>query len=276
MNTGDKPVFSKNGLVTTIAWGLDGKVTYALEGSIFVAGAAIQWLRDELKVIDSSEDSEYMANKVSDTHGCYVVPAFTGLGAPHWDQYARGTIVGITRGVNKYHIIRATLESIAYQVNDVLNAMKADSGINLAALKVDGGASANNFLMQTQADIINAPVNRPCCVETTAMGAAYLAGLAVGYWSSKEEVRQNWSIDQKFYPSITEEARTYTGLGKHHLMMHLTVEHTMQDVQHLMENEEYFLDGCQQESITMTRTHTCGEELSCHTKYSRKKMEHLG
>ena len=171
-------------------WGLNGKVTYALEGSIFVAGAAIQWLRDELKVIDSSEDSEYMANKVSDTHGCYVVPAFTGLGAPHWDQYARGTIVGITRGVNKYHIIRATLESIAYQVNDVLNAMKADSGINLASLKVDGGASANNFLMQTQADIINAPVNRPCCVETTAMGAAYLAGLAVGYWSSKEEVRK--------------------------------------------------------------------------------------
>ena len=207
MNTGEKPVFSKNGLVTTIAWGLDGKVTYALEGSIFVAGAAIQWLRDELKVIDSSEDSEYMANKVSDTHGCYVVPAFTGLGAPHWDQYARGTIVGITRGVNKYHIIRATLESIAYQVNDVLNAMKADSGINLAALKVDGGASANNFLMQTQADIINAPVNRPCCVETTAMGAAYLAGLAVGYWSNKEEVRNNWSIDQKFYPSITEETR---------------------------------------------------------------------
>ena len=145
-----------------------------------------------------------MANKVSDTHGCYVVPAFTGLGAPHWDQYARGTIVGITRGVNKYHIIRATLESIAYQVNDVLNAMKADSGINLAALKVDGGASANNFLMQTQADIINAPVNRPCCVETTAMGAAYLAGLAVGYWSSKEEVRHNWSIDQKFYPSISK------------------------------------------------------------------------
>ena len=207
MNTGDKPVFSENGLVTTIAWGLNEKVTYALEGSIFVAGAAIQWLRDELKVIDSSEDSEYMANKVSDTHGCYVVPAFTGLGAPHWDQYARGTIVGITRGVNKYHIIRATLESIAYQVNDVLNAMKADSGINLASLKVDGGASANNFLMQTQADIINAPVNRPCCVETTAMGAAYLAGLAVGYWSSKEEVRKNWSIDQKFYPSITDETR---------------------------------------------------------------------
>ena len=207
LNIGKDKVISKNGLLTTIALGYKGEITYALEGSVFIGGAAVQWLRDELKVIDSSEDSEYMANKVSDTHGCYVVPAFTGLGAPHWDQYARGTIVGITRGVNKYHIIRATLESIAYQVNDVLNAMKADSGINLAALKVDGGASANNFLMQTQADIINAPVNRPCCVETTAMGAAYLAGLAVGYWSSKEEVRQNWSIDQKFYPSITEEAR---------------------------------------------------------------------
>ena len=149
-----------------------------------------------------------MANKVSDTHGCYVVPAFTGLGAPHWDQYARGTIVGITRGVNKYHIIRATLESIAYQVNDVLNAMKADSGINLAALKVDGGASANNFLMQTQADIINAPVNRPQCVETTAMGAAYLAGLAVGYWASKEDVIKNWAIDKTFTPAISEEDRT--------------------------------------------------------------------
>ena len=207
MNTGEKPVFSKNGLVTTIAWGLDGKVTYALEGSIFVAGAAIQWLRDELKVIDSSEDSEYMANKVSDTHGCYVVPAFTGLGAPHWDQYARGTIVGITRGVNKYHIIRATLESIAYQVNDVLNAMKADSGINLAALKVDGGASANNFLMQTQANIINAPVNRPQCVETTAMGAAYLAGLAVGYWNSKEDVIANWAIDRVFDPQMDDDNR---------------------------------------------------------------------
>ena len=207
MNTGEKPVFSRNGLVTTIAWGLDGKVDYALEGSIFVAGAAVQWLRDELRLIDSAEDSEYMAKKVKNTNGCYVVPAFTGLGAPHWDQYARGTIVGITRGVNKYHIIRATLESIAYQVHDVLVAMKADSGIDLTSLKVDGGASANNFLMQTQADIINAPVNRPCCVETTAMGAAYLAGLAVGYWSSKEEVRNNWSIDQKFYPSITEETR---------------------------------------------------------------------
>ena len=207
MNTGDKPVFSDNGLVTTIAWGLDGEVTYALEGSIFVAGAAIQWLRDEMRLIDSAADSEYMANKVPDTNGCYVVPAFTGLGAPHWDQYARGTIVGITRGVNKYHIIRATLDSIAYQVNDVLDAMEADSGISLAALKVDGGASANDFLMQTQADIIDAPVNRPVCVETTAMGAAYLAGLAVGYWKDRGEVLANWTIDRTFTPAISEADR---------------------------------------------------------------------
>lgn len=207
MNTGEKPVFSDNGLLTTIAWGLDGKINYALEGSIFVAGAAIQWLRDEMRLIDSSEDSEYMANKVPDTNGCYVVPAFTGLGAPHWDPYARGTIVGITRGVSKYHIIRATLESLAYQVNDVLKAMEADSGITLSSLKVDGGASANDFLMQAQADISNAPVNRPKCVETTAMGAAYLAGLAVGYWKNKEEVLQNWAIDRIFTPGIPEEER---------------------------------------------------------------------
>ena len=207
MNTGEKPVYSENGLVTTIAWGLDGKVHYALEGSIFVAGAAIQWLRDEMKLIDSAADSEYMAKKVNDTNGCYVVPAFTGLGAPHWDQYARGTIVGITRGVNKYHIIRATLESLAYQVNDVLRAMEADSGISLSALKVDGGASANNFLMQTQADLIAAPVKRPKCIETTAMGAAYLAGLAVGYWKDKEEVVRNWAIDQTFEPEIEETTR---------------------------------------------------------------------
>ena len=207
MNTGEKPVFSKNGLVTTIAWGLDGKVNYALEGSIFVAGAAIQWLRDEMHLIDSSEDSEYMAGKVKDTSGCYVVPAFTGLGAPHWDQYARGTIVGITRGVNKYHIIRATLESLAYQVHDVLAAMKADSNLELSALKVDGGASANNFLMQFQADVTDAPVSRPKCVETTAMGAAYLAGLAVGYWKSKEDVRKNWQIDRTFIPEISDEKR---------------------------------------------------------------------
>ena len=206
MNTGEKPVFSNNGLVTTIAWGLDGKVTYALEGSIFVAGAAIQWLRDELRLIDSADDCEYMAKKVKNTNGCYVVPAFTGLGAPYWDQYARGTIVGLTRGVNKYHIIRATLESLAYQAYDVLTAMKADSDINLASLKVDGGASANNFLMQTQADLINAPVHRPVCVETTAMGAAYLAGLACGYWESRDEIRRNIQVDRVF-DSLMEEKR---------------------------------------------------------------------
>ena len=207
MNTGEKPVFSQNGLVTTIAWGLDGKVEYALEGSIFVAGSAIQWLRDQLRLVDSAPDSEYFARKVKDTNGCYVVPAFTGLGAPHWDPYARGAILGLTRGVNKYHIIRATLDSLCYQVNDVLQAMKADSGIELAALKVDGGASANDLLMQIQADIIQAPVHRPVCVETTAMGAAYLAGLAVGYWSSKEDVVRNWSIDKVFTPEISMEDR---------------------------------------------------------------------
>ena len=207
MNTGEKPIFSKNGLVTTIAWGLDGKVNYALEGSIYVAGAAIQWLRDEMRLIDSAADSEYMATKVPDTNGCYVVPAFTGLGAPHWDQYARGTITGITRGVNKYHIIRATLDSLCYQTNDVLKAMKADSGIDLTSLKVDGGASANNYLMQTQSDILNLTVKRPKCVETTAMGAAYLAGLAVGYWKDKEEVVKNWEIDKTFTPDIPDEKR---------------------------------------------------------------------
>ena len=207
MNTGEMPVSSKNGLVTTIAWGIDGKVVYALEGSIFVAGASIQWLRDEMKFIDSSTDSEYMARKVKDTNGCYVVPAFTGLGAPYWDQYARGTIVGLTRGVNKYHVIRATLESMAFQVNDVLEAMKADSGINLTSLRVDGGASANNLLMQMQADISNAPVNRPVCVETTAMGAAYLAGLAVGYWDSMDDIKRNWAIDRVFEPEIEADLR---------------------------------------------------------------------
>ncbi|WMJ83344.1 glycerol kinase GlpK [Oscillospiraceae bacterium LTW-04] len=208
MNTGETPVYSKNGLVTTIAWGLDGKVNYALEGSIFVAGAAIQWLRDQLKLVDSAPDSEYMATKVSDTNGAYIVPAFTGLGAPHWDQYARGAIVGLTRGVNKYHIIRATVESLAYQTHDVLKAMQQDSGITLNALKVDGGACANNFMMQFQSDIINAPVHRPVCVETTAMGAAYLAGLAVKYWESKEDVIKNWQISRIFKPSLEEAKRT--------------------------------------------------------------------
>ena len=207
MNTGDRPVFSKNGLVTTIAWGLDGKVNYALEGSVFVAGAAIQWLRDEMRLIDSAADSEYMAGKVEDTNGCYVVPAFTGLGAPHWDQYARGTIVGLTRGVNKCHIIRATLESLAYQVNDILQAMQADSGIKLAALKVDGGASSNNFLMQFQSDVCNSPVERPECVETTAIGAAYLAGLAVGFWKDKNDVIANSKIERTFVPAMDDEKR---------------------------------------------------------------------
>ena len=207
MNTGKTPVFSRNGLVTTIAWGLSGEINYALEGSIFVAGAAVQWLRDELRILDSASDSEYMAGKVPDTNGCYVVPAFTGLGAPHWDQYARGTIVGLTRGVNKYHIVRATLESLAYQVADVLFAMEADAGIPIRALKVDGGASANNFLMQFQADMLQAPVNRPMCVETTAMGAAYLAGLACGYWRDREEIRQNWQIDRSFEPCMSRKER---------------------------------------------------------------------
>jgi glycerol kinase len=207
MNTGDKPVFSNNGLVTTIAWGLGGKVQYALEGSVFIAGASIQWLRDEMKLIDSAEDSEYMAQKVPDTNGCYVVPAFTGLGAPYWNQYARGAIVGITRGVNKYHIIRATLESIAYETQDVLTAMEKDTGLKLSELRVDGGASANNFLLQTEADLINATVIRPGCLESTAMGAAFLAGLAVGYWESRDELRTVLSIDRVFNPVISEEER---------------------------------------------------------------------
>lgn len=207
MNTGDSPVYSGNGLVTTIAWGLGGKATYALEGSIFVAGAAIQWLRDEMHLIDSAPDTEWIAGRVSDTNGCYVVPAFTGLGAPHWDQYARGCIVGITRGVNKYHIVRATLESLAYQTWDVIKAMEADSGIRLAGLKVDGGASANNFLMQYQSDVIQEKVLRPACIETTAMGAAYLAGLAVGYWDSLEQISANWKVDRIFTPELARQVR---------------------------------------------------------------------
>ena len=207
MTTGEKPVFSENGLVTTIAWGLDGKVTYALEGSIFVAGSAIQWLRDELRVIESAGDSEYFANKVQDTNGCYVVPAFTGLGAPYWDPYARGAIVGLTRGVNRYHIIRATLESLAFQTYDVLKAMEKDSGMPITSMKVDGGASANNLLMQFQADMLGQPVTRPACVETTAMGAAYLAGLAVGYYGSLNDIVKNWKFGATFAPSMTDPER---------------------------------------------------------------------
>ena len=207
LNTGEKPVFSENGLLTTIAWGLDGKVSYALEGSVYVAGAAIQWLRDELRLIDTAPDSEYFATRVKDTAGCYVVPAFTGLGAPYWDPYARGAIVGLTRGVNKYHLIRATLESLAFQTNDVLHAMELDSQTKLTSLKVDGGASMNNFLMQFQADIMNAPVCRPSCVETTAMGASFLAGLATGFWKDQKEVKQYWSVDREFLPDMDEEKR---------------------------------------------------------------------
>ncbi|MBQ9762792.1 MAG: glycerol kinase GlpK [Phascolarctobacterium sp.] len=207
MNTGEKPVASKNGLVTTIAWGVDGKVEYALEGSIFVAGAAIQWLRDELGLIRNAAESEECARAVADTNGCYMVPAFVGLGAPYWDQYARGAIVGLTRGVNRDHIVRATLESLAYQVTDVLKAMEEDSGIKLAALAVDGGACANDFLMQFQADIINTIVARPKFIETTAMGAAYLAGLAVGYWESKEEIKANHIIASEFAPNMEADKR---------------------------------------------------------------------
>ena len=207
MNTGSEPMDSQNGLVTTLAWGYKGKVSYALEGSIFVAGAAIQWLRDELRIIDSAPDSEYMAGKVPDTNGCYVVPAFTGLGAPYWDQYARGAILGLTRSVNKYHIVRATLESIAYQVSDVLSAMEADSKKALSSLKVDGGASANNFLMQFQADIMGIPVIRPACVETTALGAAYLAGLSSGFWKDLAELKKCMEAPSVFEPSLASEER---------------------------------------------------------------------
>ena len=207
MNTGEKPVFSKRGLVTTIAWGIDNKVFYALEGSIFVAGAAIQWLRDGMKLIETAAESEILANKVEDTNGCYVVPAFTGLGAPYWNQYARGTIVGLTRGTNRNHIVRATLESIALQVCDVIDAMEQDAQIPVQTLRVDGGASANDFLMQFQADMLNIPVNRPASVESTAIGAAYLAGLAVGYWKDVEELRRNQSQGTCFAPTMTEEIR---------------------------------------------------------------------
>lgn len=207
MNTGDKPVKSNSGLITTIAWGLDGEVDYALEGSIFVAGAAIQWLRDEMRLVDSSPDSEFYCNKVADTNGVYMVPAFVGLGAPHWDMYARGAILGLTRGANKSHLIRATVESLAYQTKDVLDAMEKDSNIKLAALKVDGGACANDFLMQFQADILGVPVDRPSIVETTAMGAAYLAGLAVKFWDGKADVTAAWKLDRSFHPAMDADVR---------------------------------------------------------------------
>lgn len=215
MNIGEKPILSKNGLITHVAWGLDNKVDYVLEGSVYVAGAAIQWLRDELRVIDQSPDSEYFATRVKDTNGCYVVPAFTGLGAPYWDPYARGVITGLTRGVNKYHIIRATLESLAFQTCDVLKAMELDSDKKLSSLKVDGGASMNDFLMQFQADIINAPVHRPRIVETTAMGAAFLAGLATGFWSGLSAIKQKWQCEKEFIPTMSDSKREEELKGWH-------------------------------------------------------------
>lgn len=229
MNTGTTIHKSENGLVTTIAWGLDGKVEYALEGSIFVAGSAIQWLRDGLRIIDTAPDSEWVAKRVKDADGVYVVPAFVGLGAPYWDMNARGMIIGITRGTKKSHIVRATLDSMAYQTKDVLSAMEADSGIKLAALKVDGGAVANNMLMQFQADLLGVPVDRPQIIETTALGAAYLAGLAVGVWSSKEELKKSWKLDNRFEPAMAEEesAKLYKGWRK-------AVKHAM----HWLDDEE--------------------------------------
>ena len=216
MNTGERRVPSKNGLLTTIAWGIDNKVEYALEGSIFVAGAAVQWLRDELRLIDNAAQSEELALAVPDTNGVYLVPAFVGLGAPYWDMYARGTLTGLTRGANRNHIVRATLESIAFQTRDVLEAMQEDSGIQLKALKVDGGAVANNFLMQFQSDILGVPVERPKATETTAMGAAFLAGLAVGFWKDKAEIAATWNVDKIFQPNMPKEMREkkYAGWKK--------------------------------------------------------------
>lgn len=207
INTGEKPVVSHNGLVTTIAWGLDGKVNYALEGSVFVCGAAIQWLRDEIDILESSPQSEEMAKAVPDAGGLYVVPAFVGLGAPYWDPYARGAVLGITRGANKYHLVRATLESLAYQTKDLIDAMVEDLGEHLVSLKVDGGASANDFLMQFQADILGCEVKRPVCIETTSLGAAYLAGLATGYWENKEDVIKNWQVEKTFTPDMDDQKR---------------------------------------------------------------------
>lgn len=207
MNTGNKCIKSNNGLLTTIAIGIDGKVEYALEGSIFIGGAVIRWLRDELKFFDKASDTEYLAQQVDNNGGVYLVPAFVGLGSPYWDMYARGTIVGLTRGSNKNHIIRAALESIAYQSKDLINAMKEDSRIEINSLKVDGGATANNFLMQFQSDILNVKVLRPEIIETTALGAAYLAGLAVGFWKDKEEIKKNWKLNKEFTPNLSQELR---------------------------------------------------------------------
>ncbi|WP_078427233.1 glycerol kinase GlpK [Alkalihalobacterium alkalinitrilicum] len=216
MNTGEKAVHSQHGLLTTLAWGIDGKVEYALEGSIFVAGSAIQWLRDGLRMFKEASDSENYAMKVESTDGVYVVPAFVGLGTPYWDSDVRGAVFGITRGTEKEHFIRATLESLAYQTKDVLTAMEADSGISLKTLRVDGGAVANNFLMQFQSDMLDVPVERPVIQETTALGAAYLAGLAVGFWNSREDIAKQWSIEQTFTVKMNSEQQNqlYSGWKK--------------------------------------------------------------
>ena len=213
MNTGTKRIASKNNLLTTVAWKIGNKTEYALEGSIFIAGAVVQWLRDGLEFFRSAAEIEAMAAEVADTGGVYLVPAFAGLGAPHWDQYARGTIVGITRGTTKAHLARAALEGIVLQVRDVLTAMQADSGIKLKELRVDGGASANDLLMQLQADLLNVPVVRPKVTETTALGAAYLAGLAVGYWKSREDIAKQWQIDRRFAPAMKAATRTQITKG---------------------------------------------------------------
>lgn len=216
MNTGERAINSQHGLITTIAWGIDGKIEYALEGSIFVAGSAIQWLRDGLRMIKDSKDSELYASRVDSTEGVYLVPAFVGLGSPYWDSEVRGAVFGLTRGTSKEHFIRATLESLAYQTRDVLNAMQQDSGNTLAKLRVDGGAVKNNLLMQFQSDILGAPVERPVISETTALGAAYLAGLAVGFWSSREEICEQWASERIFEPGMAEEQRErlYAGWQK--------------------------------------------------------------
>lgn len=213
---GEKGVSSKHGLLTTLAWGIDGKVEYALEGSVFVAGSAVQWLRDGLKIIETSPESESFATKVESTDGVYMVPAFVGLGTPYWDSDARGALFGLTRGTSKEHFIRATLESLAYQTRDVLDAMIQDSNIELKALRVDGGAVKNDFLMQFQSDILNVPVERPVVQETTALGAAYLAGLAVGYWKDKQEIAKQWVVEKTFEPEMDEQQREglYTGWQK--------------------------------------------------------------
>lgn len=216
MNTGEKAVKSKHGLLTTIAWGIDGKVEYALEGSTFVAGSAIQWLRDGIRILNDTDDSEKYARRIESTEGVYVVPAFVGLGTPYWDSETRGAVFGLTRGTSKEHFVRATVESLAYQTKDVLAAMEADSGIELKTLRVDGGATVNNFLLEFQSDILNVPVERPVINETTALGAAYLAGLAVGYWKDKDEIRAQWALDSSFQPQMSEQERNrlYEGWKK--------------------------------------------------------------